>query len=248
MYYRNMTRYLILPIYALMFTGHLFGQSNETTIVQIGPHSTYDIVQEGNLNTIYIEQVGNHYANVSQTGDSNEASITQLSGSGSGGSSFPPGNPGGPPPFSGNLSHSSHASIDQTGDFNVAVIAQTGSHHAEIKQIGNRNSADIEQVGTGGDGGGIPFHPPGNPDVCPPAFAPCGGVVSADGLLAFIYQKGNDNAASISQNRHSHVAVIHQNGNGNQAVITQNGNQNTSPTDFGGFTPGNGKTKGNPKG
>jgi len=247
-----MNRCLILPVFALMFTGLLFGQNNEneTTIVQIGPHSSYDFFQDGTLNTIYIEQAGSHYASVSQTGNSNEATITHLSGSESGTPSFPPGNPGGPPPFSGNLGHSSHASIVQTGDFNETEITQTGSHHAEIKQEGNSNSADIEQKGSGGngEGSGIPFHPPGNPDVCPPPFAPCGEISTDTGSIAFIYQEGSENAASISQNGHSHFASINQNGSGNQAVIIQNGTQNASSSNGqGSFTPGNGNVHGNGK-
>ncbi|TVQ05685.1 MAG: hypothetical protein EA359_02525 [Balneolaceae bacterium] len=248
MNFQIMARYLFLPVFTMMFTVLLYGQRNETTIVQIDPHSYYHLVQDGTLNKIYIEQAGGHYATVSQTSDFNEASITQLSGSGLTGTRFPPGKSN-PPPFSSNLSHSTFASIVQTGDFNMAEITQTGSHHAEIKQVGNKNSADIEQNGSGGnsDKSGIPFHPPGNPDVCPPPFAPCRGDISTDGLLAFILQEGSDNAASISQNGHSQVAVIHQNGNGNQAVITQRGNQNTASTEAGSSVPGNGIAKGKPK-
>ena len=214
-----MKRCLILPVFALMFTALLFGQNNdnEITIVQIGPHSSYDFVQDGTLNTIYIKQAGSHYASISQTGDSNEASIMQSSGPATG-KNFPPGK-GNPPPFSGNLGHSSHASIVQTGDFNEAEISQTGSHHAEIKQEGNSNSADIEQKGSGGngEGSGIPFHPPGNPDVCPPPFAPCGEISTNTGSIALIYQEGND-----------HLASIYQNGKGNSAIIVQRGEDEES--------------------
>ncbi len=229
-------KYLSTLIVILFVWGQAVAQGilNQSDVNQVGDLNTKDIIQNDFGNEVFIDQAGDnndaeifqhgsHTAYIEQISNHNSAVVSQEPGtSAPDENDFPPGNPQGVP-FG--ESGSSTAFISQDGNDNHSEIEQTGSHEAEIYQHGDNNLAEIFQTGPGS---GNSFAPPGNPEVCPPPFAPCEN--DGTGSEASIAQEGNENQAFIYQSGADHFARIQQKGHQNKASITQR-NRSDGPDD-----------------
>jgi hypothetical protein len=185
---------LTLAIFLVSLSTAL-AQNNEVLIEQVGQNNNLEGVQDGRNNTADVYQMNGHYANIEQNGVGNTAMINQL--------------------VSG-----SFAELIQDGSTNVASINQGGNHSTNVYQSGKGNTATVNQSGDRDSMMGFVFNPPGNPDVCPPAFGTCSGG-SENGSTSYIAQKGMENNAEVNQTG-AFWAMIEQDGNFNEASITQN--------------------------
>jgi hypothetical protein len=191
-----MKRVLFVMFALVLMSSFAYGQSNESTVSQVGDGNYATVTQSGNSNEANVTQYGTNTSLVNQSGEDNDATVTM-------------GEDGSPVNNSDTPSWRYGAFIDQIGQENKAGI-NIHKGDGTYQSGGNSNGARIEQYGNRNQA----FQDISNSQV---------KTTNWDRMGAHIKQLGDDNFGQqqVFRSFGTHGSggiLIDQNGNENQAL------------------------------